>query len=177
MQAEDPLSRRSDHEGGVKVDYEEQILLKPEYFAISAIDSHHATLINDDKILREVKEALLDDKVTKNYNALLDSGPREFKKGLQEWNHEDGLILFRGKTYVPDDLQLRPDFVKMYHDNPAFGHPGRHKTYELVTREFWWPGMSIFIREYVKGCATCQANKINTHPSTATLQPNEINVE
>ena len=124
--------------GGVKVDYEEQILLKPEYFAISAIDSHHATLINDNKILREVKEALLDDEVTKNYNALLDSGPREFKKGLQEWNFENGLLLHRGKVYIPQtkDDELRRKIVQMHHDLLSAGHSGRWKTYELVSRNY-----------------------------------------
>ena len=176
LHAEDPLSRRSDHEGGVKVDYEEQILLKPEYFAISAIDSHHATLINDDKILREVKEALLDDEVTKNYNALLDSGPREFKKGLQEWNFENGLLLHRGKVYIPQtkDDDLRRKIVQMHHDLPSAGHPGRWKTYELVSRNYWWPGMSIFVKKYVTGCDMCQRMKNRPQQPYGPLQPNEV---
>ena len=48
------------------------------------------------------------------HNALeviLNNGPRSLVKNLQEWNYEDGLILFRGKVYVPPDDELRRDLV------------------------------------------------------------------
>ncbi|TFY53494.1 hypothetical protein EVG20_g10089 [Dentipellis fragilis] len=57
---------------------------------------------------------------------------------------------------------------------PQAGHPGRHKTYELVTRNYWWPGMSVFIRDYVDGCATCQATKNWTHRPHVETVPNAI---
>jgi len=40
--------------------------------------------INDKIILKEVKAALLSDKVTKDYKTLLKSSPREFGKSLQD---------------------------------------------------------------------------------------------
>lgn len=86
MKAEDPLSRRPDHEEGVNLDNYNQILLKPEFFAIHTIKATHDAPVNDDQILREVKEVLFDDDVTKNYKQLLQSGPQEFKKSLQDWN-------------------------------------------------------------------------------------------
>ncbi|KAJ3559244.1 hypothetical protein NM688_g457 [Phlebia brevispora] len=101
MQAEDPLSRRSNHEEGVNLDNSDQILLKLEHFAIMAIEASHETPINDKQILKEVKKALLSDEVTKSYKSLLKTGPREFKKSLQEWNYENGLLLYRGKVYIP----------------------------------------------------------------------------
>ena len=33
-------------------------------------------------------------------------GPRSMKKGLQEWNDEEGLVLHRGKIYIPHNEQL-----------------------------------------------------------------------
>ena len=100
MQTEDPLSRRSDHEEGVKLDNWNQTLLKPEFFAINAIDASHESAINDDQLLREIKEALLNDEVTKDYKKLLSSGSCKFKKSLKEWNFENGLLLYRGKVYI-----------------------------------------------------------------------------
>ena len=67
MQAEDPLSRRTDHEEGVNFDNVDQILLKPEFFAIHAIEAIHESPFNDEQILKEVKEALLSDDITKDY--------------------------------------------------------------------------------------------------------------
>ena len=31
--------------------------------------------------------------------------------------------------------------------------------------------MAVFIRNYVDGCATCQQNKVNTHPTVPPLLP------
>ena len=59
------------------------MLLKPEFFAINILEATHELPINDEIILKEVKAALLSNKVTKDYKLLLKSGPREFKKSLQ----------------------------------------------------------------------------------------------
>jgi len=67
MQAEDPLSRQTDHEMGIDLDNTNQVLLKPEFFAINALEATHESPINDEIILKEVKAALLSDKVTKDY--------------------------------------------------------------------------------------------------------------
>ena len=101
MQMEDPLSRRVDYEMGIDLDNTNQVLLKSEFFAINAYESP----INDEIILKEVKAALLSDEVTKDYKLLLKSGPREFEKSLQDWNYENGLLLYRGKIYIPHSVE------------------------------------------------------------------------
>jgi len=47
---------------------------------------------------------LLSDKVTKDYKSLLKSGPREFRKSLQNWNYENRLFLYREKIYIPHSI-------------------------------------------------------------------------
>jgi hypothetical protein len=49
------------------------------------------------------------------------------------------------------------------HDHTTAGHPGRDETIRKTRALHTWPGMNTWITEYVKGCATCQQNKINTH--------------
>jgi len=61
-----------------------QVLLKPEFFAINALEATHELPINNEIILKEVKAALLSYKVMKDYKSLLKSGSREFKKSLQD---------------------------------------------------------------------------------------------
>ena len=80
------MSRRADYEMGTDLDNINQVLLKPEFFAINALEleATHEMPINDEIILKEVKAALLSDKVTKDYKTLLKSGPREFEKSLQD---------------------------------------------------------------------------------------------
>jgi len=69
---------------GIDLNNTNQILLKPEFFAINALEAIYESLINDKSILRKVKAILLLDKVTKNYKSLFKSGPREFKKSLED---------------------------------------------------------------------------------------------
>jgi hypothetical protein len=49
------------------------------------------------------------------------------------------------------------------HDHPTAGHPGRDETIRRAKRWDQWPGMNQWIANYVKGCSTCQQNKILTH--------------
>jgi len=97
---ENLLFRRADHKIGIDLDNTNQMLLKPEFFAINALEATHESPIKDKIILKEVKATLLLDEVTKDYKLLLKSGPREFKKSLQDWNYENGLLLYREKIYI-----------------------------------------------------------------------------
>jgi len=53
------------------------------------------------------------------------------------------------------------------------GHPGQWKTIELITQEYWWPGITEFIKAYIKGCTVCQTTKIRP-PVKVPLKPNKI---
>ena len=114
-------------------------MLKPEFFSINILEATHELPINDKIILKDVKAALLLDKVIKDYKLLLKSSPREFKKSLQDWNYENGLLLYRGKIYIPHSVDdtLRQQIVQMHHDLSSAGYSGRWKTYELVSRNYW----------------------------------------
>jgi len=48
-----------------------QMLLKPEFFAINVLEATHELPINDEIILKEVKAVLLLDEVTKNYKFVI----------------------------------------------------------------------------------------------------------
>jgi hypothetical protein len=67
-----------------------------------------------------------------------------------EWSESDGLLMFCGKIYVPNDRDLRCRIVEQHHDTRIAGHAGHFKTLELVSRNYWWPQMSCYIGIYVK---------------------------
>jgi len=133
MQAEDPLSRQADYKMGIDLDNMNQVLLKPEFFAINALEATHESPINDEIILKEVEAALLSDEVTKDYKSLLKFGPREFEKSLQDWNYKNRLLLYRGKIYIPHSVEdtLRQQIIQMHHNLPSARHPGQWKTYNV----------------------------------------------
>jgi len=45
---------------------------------------------------------------------------------------------------------------------------------ELVTRNFWWPGITREVKQYVEGCNACQRNKNCTEQPASKLMPNLI---
>jgi len=60
----------------------------------------------------------------------------------EEWQEYEGLMLKEGKVYIPKNEKLRAEVIRLHHDTPVGGHGGQWKTTELVTRNFWWSGVS-----------------------------------
>jgi len=61
-----------------------------------------------------------------------------------------------GKVYVPKYNKLRVEIIRLYHNMPVEGHRGQWKTVELVTRNFWWPGVMKEVKQYGKEYNACQ---------------------
>ena len=55
------------------------------------------------------------------------------------------------------------------HDHHTAGHPGRDETIRRTKTKYKWPNMNEWIANYVKGCAICQQNKIQTHRTKTPL--------
>src|SRR5262249_3069956 len=134
----DALSRRPDHGKGEN-DNKDVVLLKPDFFRIQALKQGHVLLSSLERpLMRRIRESkAYDDKVVKAVDELRKSGTSRIDGS--EWAEEQGLVLFRGKVYVPKDSDLRRAIVEAHHDSEITGHPGRWKTLELVTRNYWWP--------------------------------------
>jgi hypothetical protein len=47
-----------------------------------------------------------DPEVSTALATILKNGPRTLTKGLEDWNLEDGLILRKGRIYIPRSLEL-----------------------------------------------------------------------
>jgi hypothetical protein len=62
----------------------------------------------------------------------------------------------------PSDQFLR-NILWEIHNHPTAGHPGRDETIRKTRELYQWPKMNQWITEYIKGCNTCQQNKIQTH--------------
>jgi len=62
----------------------------------------------------------------------------------------------------------------LHHDTPVGGHRGRWKTTELVTRNYWWLGVTKEVGRYVDGCDACQRYKNRSEALAGKLMPNAI---
>ena len=83
----------------------------------------------------------------------------------------EGVWYKDGRRVVTGGLEHKRTFIQAHHNAPVYGHPGVNKTYQLTSRRYWWPNMQQDVRNYVRGCAECQRNKINTRPTKAPLSP------
>ena len=90
----------------------------------------------------------------------------------EEWREKDRIMLRDGKVYVPKDKKLRAEVIWLHHDMPVGEHRGQWKTTELVTRNFWWPGVTKEVKKYIEGCDVCQRNKNWTEALAGKLMPN-----
>ena len=129
------LSWHPDHKEGVEFDNLGETLLEPKLFnqtketgrkpfaEVNAIttedilDPHlifHVratgrggiTIIDKDLKKHIIEENKKDEWLLETLTKVNTLGPRSMKKGLQEWNDKEGLILHRGKIYVPQNKQL-----------------------------------------------------------------------
>lgn len=112
-----------------------------------------------------------DDVIPKTVEDISQHGPLMMKSALEDWKFEGGITYFKNRAYVPADSDLRPEIVSRYHDLSPSEHPGQYGTLASLRRDFFWPGMAVFVKNYVHGCAACQQMKINTHPTVPPLIP------
>jgi len=168
----DGLSRRPDWEIGVEKDNKEQILVKKEWLEVKRIRITEVVIEGVDLLDKVRKCKAKDDEVVKAVEEMKRAGVKMLRD--EEWRQEDGLMLKEGKVYVTKDEKLRAEVIRLHHDMPVGGHGGQWKIAELVTRNFWWPGVTREVKRYVKGYDACQRNKNRIQPPAGKLMPNLI---
>jgi len=168
----DGLSRRPDWEVGVKKDNKEQTLVKKEWLEEKRVRVVEVIIEGVDLLDKVRKYETKDNEVVKAVEEMKRAEVKMLRN--KEWHQEDGLMLKEGKVYVPKDEKLRAEVIKLYHDMPVGGHGEQWKIAELVTRNFWWPGVTREVKRYVEGCDACQRNKNRTQPPVGKFMPNSI---
>ena len=86
----------------------------------------------------------------------------------------DGLWYFRHRLCLPNDKDLKRQFLHEAHDAKYAGHQGKHTTLEILARNMWWPRMAADVTSYVKACHSCQINKPSSLAPAGLLQPLSI---
>ena len=128
-----------DHGDGSN-DNSDLTLLTPGFFAVRALEGLEL-FGEEQELLRHIhkgtgegdhEEAIA--KVAKELKAT-----RSHSVHAVEWTIVDRVLYFRGKIYVPNTSDLRRCIVSLCHNLRQSGHPGRWKTLELVSRNYWWP--------------------------------------
>ena len=141
----DTLSHRPDHGIGAEHDNEDVTLL-PETLFVNLID------LKLQQCIHEMKD--IDPSIDPIYLALKRNTPSTLLPDLKDWKieriNEDEVLYYKDKLYIPKDIPLRWDILKMFHDHKTAGHPGELETYNSVRQHYWWPGLKSFVKNYVQ---------------------------
>ena len=76
--------------------------------------------------------------------------------------------------YVLREEKLRAEIIWLHHDVPAAGHGGKWKIVELVTRNYWWPGVTKDMGKYIEGCDLCQRMRNRMEEVVGKLKLREV---
>ena len=188
----DALSRRPDYmHGDLSIPSQETMFLRSDQIDTSLLDqdilesnaiflSLNKTTIQsidvDTDLIQLIKDALPGDRNIGPYIELLKdptmSRDDDVKAYLEPFSlHDNGLILHNGFIYIPEDPKIKLQILQSRHDSLTSGHLGHEKTLELITRDFYWPRMRQFVKEYINTCDTCARNKSPRQKPHGTLHP------
>ena len=147
----DGLSRRADWKVGIEKDNDNQVFIKDNW-----IRSLYEIVVEGPEVdlVEKIKKARSkDEDVIRVVEEMKKAGIRKLRGN--KWKIEDNLVLKEGKVYVPKDEELRVEIIRLHYDVPAVGYGGRWKTVELVTRNYWWLGVTRDVGKYVERCDLC----------------------
>ncbi|WVZ58542.1 LOW QUALITY PROTEIN: hypothetical protein U9M48_008808 [Paspalum notatum var. saurae] len=134
----DALSRRDE-----EVSLAARALSVPSFDIFTALHQEHAL----NAAALEIREALASDQAPVG------------------WTEVDGLLLFRGRAFVPDDSGLWPRILAAVHNA---GHEGSEKTLHRLRASFYSAHAHRRVREFVRSCSRNKTEHL--HPA-GLLQP------
>ena len=174
------------HTPGTKMVQSDALSRRPDHCPDEDNDNEDITVLPNDMFVNLIDEALqqriadsddLDENATEALKLLLEKGPTAMTVGLNDWDLQQSngrnILFYKGRNYIPRNIDLRRDIVKSFHDHETAGHPGEIGTYNAVRQHYWWPGLRTFVKNYVQGCGICQQFKIDRTPSKPAYIPTE----
>ena len=60
------------------------------------------------------------------------------RSSLVDWYNHEGILFYKGRIYVSDNLELCREITHWYYNIESAGHPGQHGTYLAMYRIYWW---------------------------------------
>jgi hypothetical protein len=116
----------------------------------------------------------LDKEIQEVVNKLCRGVTQDSKIPVGLCEEDNGLLLYEGLIWVPDNDELRLRILHKHHNAQVAAYPGRAKTLELVSRNYYWPQQWQYVNRYVDYCDTCRCIKPIKHAPFGLLRPLQI---
>jgi hypothetical protein len=129
----------------------------------------------DRELLEEIRGKTAEDLEMQEVILKLRKGEcRDNRVALGLCEEKDGLLTYEGLIWIPNDDQLRLKLLHDHHDALVAGHPGRARTLELLSRNYYWPQQCQYVNRYVDHCDTCKRIKPVRHAPFGLLRPLQL---
>ena len=165
----DRLSTKLDQKVRTENDNNNQILIKKQW-----IHSLVEVVIEGSKVdvVEKIKARDKNKEVVRVVEEIKKAGVKELRE--EEWQIEENLMLKERKVYIPKNKALRVEIIQLHYDVSVTKHRGRQKIMELVTRNYWWPGVTRDVRRYMNGYDMYQRIKNRIEVPARNLKLSEI---
>lgn len=80
--------------------------------------------------------------------------------------------MYKQRLYIAPTL--RDTVLQFIHVSPVANHAGYDKTMHRAKKDFYWPGMKVDIKIFIRECDTCQRVKSENVSPAGLLQPLSI---
>ena len=152
------------HKSGTlnRVDY----LSRPLGVDRSVKNNANVTVLSDKLFSHTLNLKDLDQEVRQSQEKL----PEKWKDQYSLDNLDEGWTR-QGQLTMENTPELYHRLVAAHHDHAMAGHPEIQWMISLISQHYWWPELREFVRNYIKGCATCQATKVETTKPKVPLFP------
>ena len=132
----------------------------------------HTELLDRDKWI-ELQQA--DDHVSSIREAISTKQPNSTQLAIRRWYLlEQDLVLYKPPNSTQPARVVVPATLKSMCVSNLHGmlcHPSARKTLRTLGRKFYWPKMSAYVRNYIRGCLTCRRRKESRQHHAGLTQP------
>jgi len=106
--------------------------------------------------------------------ALRDDQQKLKEFSLAECTLQSDRVYYRDRLLIFEDEKLRLRLLQLSHDTSIASHSGRVKTYEILSRHYYWPGMIKTVARFVRNCHLCSRVKVSREKYQRALKPLDV---
>lgn len=148
-----------------------QMELRNEAHATGQTDEQTSIDLDSDVEKMIVDAYVVDEEVNDILNCLRSNQRSHPSVSLSQCSEIDQRLYFDQRLWIQDHEKLRARLLYDHHDTPSAGHPGRSKTYELLSRRYFWPKKLQDVARWTRNCHICRRSKATRDRLNGLLQP------
>jgi len=124
--------------------------------------------------LAKVREMAEEDRGWIQRKKEVESWKEKGKELPKQWSISDDLLYYKDRLFIPANEDLQTLIAKGCHESQVAGHFGQEKTLEIITRDFYWKGLTDWVNDYVRSRTSCQQVKALQHARFGLLNPLQV---